>query len=138
MTTAVIRSALPNRLRIELAQVRGEAALAAGVEQALRALPGVTSAAVNPVTARALLLFTEPIQDLDATIAAIRTAAAQAEPVDRVDPAALAIAGAAHLEGAEQPVRRDWLRVITGGVVVGGLLLVRVAGGAMALTSPPV
>jgi cation-transporting P-type ATPase C len=128
------RSVLPQRLRVGVPNVGGDPARAAGIAQALGRLEGVTSATVNPVTGRALLHFAEPIADLEETLSRVRTAVDRAQPL-AVPPVPR---GLAARNNAEVPVGRDWLRVIAGGVTVAALALIRVAGGPLALTAPPV
>src|SRR5687768_18548887 len=77
---ARVRSVLPQRLRVEVPEIWGDDALAYGLEAALAEVPGVTTASVSPTTGRALLLFDAPIDDLDAVLAAVAHAAAQATP----------------------------------------------------------
>jgi cation-transporting P-type ATPase C len=127
-----VRSALPQRLRVEVPEVLGDGPRAAGLAAALRALPGVTSASVNPQTGRALLHFEAPLTDLEAVLGAIGNAASSAAPLaEPVERAAAPSSGA-------QALGRDWLRVITGGAAVGVLLGVRLVAGPLALASPPV
>jgi cation-transporting P-type ATPase C len=133
----VVRSVLPRRLRIEIPGLYQRPGAAAGVATALAALPGVAGATVNPATGRALLTFDTPLGDLDRVLAEIAVAIAGAEPIDVVRLGSGAPRSST-VGQSERPVQRDWLRVIAGGVTVGALLVVRLAGGPLALASPPV
>src|SRR5438093_65579 len=134
------RSALPRRLRVEVPEALGDARRAQGIAAALQALPGVTSATVNPITGRALLRFESDIQDLDAALAAVAHAAATAQPADapapRRRPAGEAsddhsgAVSALATPSGPQPIGRDWLRVIAGSATVAGLVAIRIFGGA--------
>jgi manganese/zinc-transporting P-type ATPase C len=140
-----VRSALPQRLRLEVPKARGDAPLAHGVAAALRGLPGVAEAGVNPLTGRALLVFAAPVEDLEAVLAAVAQAAAAAQPLDAAPAGTAAGGGAgaslaaaangAHGEGA---LRLDWVRVVGGAAAVGALAAVRLFGGPLALASLPV
>jgi cation-transporting P-type ATPase C len=128
-----VRSALPQRLRVALPSVFGDERLAAGVAAALRDLANVAEASVNPLTGRALIVLVGPAEDLDAVLAAVARAAANAQPLDIAAATRTGAGGA-----GEQPLQRDWLRVVGGAVVVGALAAVRLFGGPLALAAPPV
>jgi cation-transporting P-type ATPase C len=140
------RSILPQRLRVEVPSIRNDPRRAAGLAAALRRLDGVTQASVNAVTGRALLVFGAPIRDLDAVLARVAEAGACAEPLSTTGserrangPIRPDRSGAPAVAGAgEQPIRRDWMRVIAGGITAGGLLLIRLFGGPLAPSFPPV
>ena len=130
----VARSVTPHRLRVQVPGVTGDARRAAGVQLALAALPGLHGASVNPVTGRALLVFTAPIEDLDRLLAEVGRIASHAEPAD----APLAPPGEQPPAGDDHDVQLDWVRVMGGAVAVGALAVIRLAGGPLALASPPV
>ncbi|HEV2126267.1 MAG TPA: HAD-IC family P-type ATPase [Chloroflexota bacterium] len=127
-----VRSLLPDRLRVEIPALRGDLQRAAGVAAALRQLSGVVTAGVNPVTGRALLCFSSPIEDVDTLLTTIARAAAQPlpPPLEELRPAPLT--------QTEPLIGRDWVRVVAGGLAVGALAVLRLAGGPLILGSPPV
>src|SRR5262245_7906932 len=75
---ARVRSALPQRLRVEVPEIVADEARAAGLAVTLAKLPGVSGASVSALTGRALLHFAAPIDDLEAILRAVVEAAAQA------------------------------------------------------------
>ena len=75
-------SALPQRLRVAVPEVRADASRAAGLAAVLAKLPGVSAVSVNPRTGRALLLFATPVDDLEAVLGAVISAAENAAPLD--------------------------------------------------------
>jgi hypothetical protein len=60
-----IVSTTPGRTRLAVVGLRGDAALAALLEEALLALPGVEEAQANPSTGRLLLRFDPAVQTAD-------------------------------------------------------------------------
>jgi cation-transporting P-type ATPase C len=133
---ARVRSALPERLRLDVPEVRADAGLAAGLAAALTALPGVAGVEVSAATGRALLVFVAPVEgdDLDAVLRAV---VAAAQTVTPLEPGAPAAAGSlATLDAG--PVQWDWVRVLAGGATVAVMTLVRIVGGPLALAAPPV
>lgn len=135
-----VRSALPHRLRVEVAEVLGDARRATVLAAALRRLPEVAEATVSPVTGRALLVFEAPVAHLEALLTLLAQIA-QAAQMAQATPLEIELPDAGTLTGQEgsggRSLRWDWLRVLSGAVVVGTLAVVRLAGGPLALMSPP-
>ena len=65
VTAVQVVSTTPGRTRLAVVGLRGDTALAARLEEALLALPGVEEAQTNPSTGRLLLRFDPALQTAD-------------------------------------------------------------------------
>jgi hypothetical protein len=57
LRAATVISEMPGRVRLQIAGLRGNAALAAALDARLRAVPGVSRVEVNPLTGKALVQY---------------------------------------------------------------------------------
>ena len=99
---ARVCSALPQRLRVAVPEVRADERYAAGLAAVLAKLPGVSAVSVNPRTGRALLLFAAPVDDLEAVLRAVVSAAENAAPLDADAPSPPGAGGGAGGDRAGQ------------------------------------
>ena len=92
----------------------------------------VSAVSVNPRTGRALLLFATPVDDLEAVLGAVISAAERA-PLDEDASSPPGAGGAGGAGLARAHLGWDWLRVVAGGVAVAALTVVRLFGAPPAL-----
>jgi hypothetical protein len=82
---AKLLSNMPGRARIRVPAIKGRNKLAAGLRDALAAVPGVTQLDVNPLTANVLVIYNAA--QLGALSGVLQAVAGSGEPKGEVEPA---------------------------------------------------